>query len=47
METLEVHRYTSATAVVVSQGEGNGARDEDYDIGQYGYKSELEVCYDV
>lgn len=36
-----------ATVDVVSPGEGNVACTEDYDIGQFGYKSELEVCCNV
>ena len=36
-----------ATVDVVSQEEGDSARAEDYDIGQFGYKSELEVCCNV
>lgn len=47
METLEVKPDASATAVVITQGEEDGARGEDYDIGQFGYKSELEVRYDA
>ena len=33
-----------ATEGVVAQEERNGARAEEYDIGQFGYKPELEVC---
>lgn len=36
-----------ATVDVVAQEEGNGARAEEYDIGQFGYKPELEVCCNV
>ena len=32
-----------ATVDVVAQEEGDGARAEEYDIGQFGYKPELEV----
>ena len=43
METLQVKPDASVTAVVMAEGEEDGARGEDYDIGQFGYKSELEV----
>ena len=36
-----------ATVDVVAQEEGNGVRAEEYDIGQFGYKPELEVCRNV
>ena len=42
MERVEVK--PEATVDVVPQEEGNGARAEEYDVGQFGYKPELEVC---
>ena len=45
MERAEVKpEAILATVDVVAQEEGNGARAEEYDIGQFGYKPELEVC---
>lgn len=43
MENLESKPDSTATAIEIPQGEDNGARGEDYDIVQFGYKSELEV----
>ena len=48
MERAQVKpEAVSATIDVVAQEEENGARTEEYDIGQFGYKPELEVCYNV
>ena len=48
MERVQVKPEASlATVDVVAQEEGNGAHAEDYDIGQFGYKPELEVCCNV
>ncbi len=47
METLEVQPYSPASEAVVSEVKRNGARSEDYDIVEFGYKSELEVCCDI
>ena len=48
MERVQVKPEASlATVDVVAQEEENGARAEEYDIGQFGYKPELEVCCNV
>ena len=48
MERVQVKpEAVLATVDVVAQEEGNGARAEEYDIGQFGYKPELEVCCHV
>ena len=48
MERVQVKpEAVLATVDVVAQEERNGARAEEYDIGQFGYKSELEVCCNV
>ena len=48
MERVQVKPEASlATVDVVAQEDGNGARAEEYDIGQFGYKPELEVCCNV
>ena len=48
MEKIQVKpEAVLATVDVVSPEEANGARAEEYDIGQFGYKPELEVCCNV
>ncbi len=48
MERVQVKPEANlATVDVVSQEEGNSARAEDHDIGEFGYKPELEVCCNV
>ena len=48
MERVQVKPETIlATVDVVAQEEGNGARAEEYDVGQFGYKPELEVCCNI